>query len=94
MTSRDGVTRTVWPLTIDDLHKTYRRGAVANDGISIHINPGEVYCLVGPNGAGKTTLVKQVIGLLKPTSGRVTLCPYDLVAKPGAARQLCSYYLE
>jgi ABC-2 type transport system ATP-binding protein len=34
MTSGDGATRTVWPLTIDDLHKTYRRGAVANDGIS------------------------------------------------------------
>ena len=94
VTSGDGATRTVWTLTIDDLHKTYRRGAVANDGISIHINPGEVYGLLGPNGAGKTTLVKQFIELLKPTSGRITLDPYDLVANPGAARQLCSYYLE
>lgn len=81
----------MWRLLVEDLHKTYRRGAVANDGISVHVDPGEVYGLLGPNGAGKTTLVKQVIGLLKPTSGRITLGPYDLVASPAAARQLCSY---
>jgi ABC-2 type transport system ATP-binding protein len=45
----------------------------------------------GPNGAGKSTLVRQVIGLLRPTDGRITLGPYDLVADPDAARQLCSY---
>ena len=91
MSSADGTTQAAWPLTIHDLHKTYRHGAVANGGISIHVDPGEVYGLLGPNGAGKTTLVKQVIGLLKPTSGRITLGPYDLVANPAAARQLCSY---
>jgi ABC-2 type transport system ATP-binding protein len=47
--------------------------------------------LLGPNGAGKTTLVKQIIGLLKPTSGELTLGPYDLIENPDAARQLCSY---
>jgi len=80
-----------WRLSIEDLHKTYRHGVVANDGISLHVEPGEVYGLLGPNGAGKTTLVKQVIGLLKPSSGRITLGAFDLVANPAAARQLCSY---
>ncbi len=63
----------------------------ANDGITLQVRPGEVYGLLGPNGAGKTTLVKQVIGLLKPSSGSLTLGTYDLVEDPDAARQLCSY---
>ena len=55
------------------------------------MEPGEVYGLLGPNGAGKTTFVKQVIGLLKPTSGSIRVGPYDLVEDPDVARQLCSY---
>ncbi|MBI3688638.1 MAG: ATP-binding cassette domain-containing protein [Actinobacteria bacterium] len=63
----------------------------ANDEISLEVRPGEVGGLLGPNGAGKTTLVKQIIGLLKPTSGGLRLGPYDLVEDPAAARQLRSY---
>jgi ABC-2 type transport system ATP-binding protein len=76
---------------VDGVTKVYSNRIRANDGISLHVAPGEVYGLLGPNGAGKTTLVKQVIGLLKPTSGRITLGTCDLVADPAAARQLCSY---
>ena len=81
----DGVFRAV------GVTKVYPNGIKANDEISLHVAPGEVYGLLGPNGAGKTTLVKQVIGLLKPTSGRIMLGARDLVADPAAARQLCSY---
>jgi ABC-2 type transport system ATP-binding protein len=63
----------------------------ANDGITLEVRPGEVFGLLGPNGAGKSTFVKQVIGLLKPTSGSIGLGPYDLVEDPDAARQLCAY---
>jgi ABC-2 type transport system ATP-binding protein len=71
---------------------TKRFGALlANDAITMLIEPGEVYGLLGPNGAGKSTLVRQTIGLLKPTTGRITIGPFDLVADPDAARQLCSY---
>jgi ABC-2 type transport system ATP-binding protein len=75
-----------------DVVKTYDGGKTfANDGITLGVHPGEVYGLLGPNGAGKTTLVKQVIGLLKPTSGSITLGPYDFIEDPDVARQLCSY---
>jgi ABC-2 type transport system ATP-binding protein len=80
-----------WTFRAQAVTKVYANGVRANDGISLHVAPGEVYGLLGPNGAGKTTLVKQVIGLLKPTSGQITLGGHDLVADPAAARQLCSY---
>ena len=86
----EGRKDTDWTFFARDVTKTF--GALyANDGITLQIRPGEVYGLLGPNGAGKPTLVKQIIGLLKPTSGQLTLGPYDLVEDPDAARQLCSY---
>jgi ABC-2 type transport system ATP-binding protein len=78
-------------LRIRELRKVYGKGIVANDGISLDVRPGEVFGLLGPNGAGKTTLVNQTIGLLKPTSGSIRLGEIDLVERPAAARQLCSY---
>ncbi|MEX1249123.1 MAG: ATP-binding cassette domain-containing protein, partial [Acidimicrobiia bacterium] len=83
---------TDWTFHADQVTKTYDGGKTyANRDVSITVAPGEVYGLLGPNGAGKSTLVKQVIGLLKPTSGSITLGAHDLVADPNAARQLCSY---
>lgn len=41
------------------------------DNVSLTLSRGNIVTLIGPNGAGKSTLVKVVIGLLKPTSGRV-----------------------
>jgi ABC-2 type transport system ATP-binding protein len=80
-----------WTFRAENVTKTYSGDVFANDRLSIEVRPGEVYGLLGPNGAGKTTFVKQVIGLLKPTSGSIALGPYDLVEDPDVARQLCSY---
>jgi ABC-2 type transport system ATP-binding protein len=79
-------------LEIKDVYKTYRKGRVkANDGISLSVEKGEIFGLLGPNGAGKTTLVKQIIGLVKPDSGSITIDGVDAVANPGYARQICSF---
>ncbi|MFN2586905.1 MAG: ABC transporter ATP-binding protein [Actinomycetota bacterium] len=59
---------------VRDLRKVYRDpDVVANDGISWSVHPGEAFGLLGPNGAGKTTLVRQLVALLRPTSGEVRL---------------------
>jgi ABC-type multidrug transport system ATPase subunit len=74
-------------LDIRDLEKRYRNGTLANAGISLALQPGEVFGLLGPNGAGKTTLVRQVLGMLRPTAGAITLNGVDIVADPGFARR-------
>lgn len=78
-------------LEVHDLLKRYRNGTLANAGLTLALEPGEVYGLLGPNGAGKTTLVRQVLGLLRPTSGSIRLQGVDLVANPGFARRTTGF---
>jgi ABC-2 type transport system ATP-binding protein len=77
-------------LRIHRLSKEYKRGVRANDGISLEVAPGEVFGLLGHNGAGKTTLINQVVGLLEPTGGEISLDGHDLVADPAHARRSCA----
>ena len=71
-------------LTIRGLSKRYagRRGVQANDGIDLDVAPGQVVGLLGHNGAGKTTLVNQVVGLVRPDAGTITLDGIDAIAGP------------
>ena len=48
------------------------------DNISFEIQPGEVFGFLGPNGAGKTTTIRMLVGLIKPTSGKITVCDFDV----------------
>lgn len=56
-----------------DLHKTYDGNVQAVRGLSLSIEAGECFGLLGPNGAGKTTTIEILEGLLKPSSGEVSL---------------------
>ena len=49
----------------------YYGDTLANDDISIHLNEGEILCVVGENGAGKSTIMKILYGLEQPTSGEI-----------------------
>jgi len=59
-------------LEIEDLVMTFG-GLRAIDGVSMHIDEGEIAALIGPNGAGKTTIFNCITGEYKPTEGRVRI---------------------
>ncbi len=61
-----------------------RDRARAVDGLDLEIRPREVFGLLGPNGSGKSTTIKMILGLLRPTSGRVAVFgkpPTDVFVK-------------
>lgn len=55
----------------------YPSGVDALSGVTLQIGAGERIALLGPNGAGKSTLIRQMNGLLRPTSGRVLVAGQD-----------------
>lgn len=54
-----------------------RERVVAVDGLSLTVEPGQVYGLLGPNGSGKSTTMKIVLGLVTPTSGKTEIFGCD-----------------
>jgi len=72
-------------IKLDDVVKRYG-GFTAVDGVSLDVEPGEIHGFLGPNGAGKTTTIRMIAGLLKPTSGTITINGHDLSREPEAAK--------
>jgi ABC-2 type transport system ATP-binding protein len=66
-------------LIVENLVKTYVSGRPpAVDGLSFAMPMGATYGLLGGNGAGKTTTIAMLLGLLVPTSGRITALGHDM----------------
>lgn len=63
--------------------------AVSN--ISFAIARGEILGFLGPNGAGKSTVIRMLCGLLRPTSGQITVDGIDVARDPDAVRQRIGY---
>jgi ABC-2 type transport system ATP-binding protein len=74
-------------LSIANLTKRFDR-FVAVDDLSLEVRPGELFGFLGPNGAGKTTTIKMMCGLLKPTSGTVTIDGFEIQRDPLKAKAL------
>ncbi len=75
-------------LSVQNLEKTYDGGFQALKSVSLEIQKGEVFALLGPNGAGKTTLISTICGLVRPTSGAITVGGHDAQKDYRAARRL------
>jgi zinc transport system ATP-binding protein len=61
------------PLIVVENVSLYLKGLPILKDVSFNISAGDFLALIGPNGSGKTTLVRLILGLLKPTTGRVFL---------------------
>ena len=57
-------------------------GLVAVDGVDVDVRERELIGIIGPNGAGKTTFFHTLSGVLRPTTGRLTVRGHDLTGKP------------
>lgn len=64
---------------------------IAVNGLDLQIPDGEIFGFLGPNGAGKTTTIQMMIGLLRPTSGRVLLNGLDVEQHPVAVKRQIGY---
>jgi len=67
-------------ISVSNLSKTYAGGHQALKNLNLDIKRGEILALLGPNGAGKTTLISIICGLVKATTGTVTVDGFDNVS--------------
>lgn len=63
----------------------------AVDGVSFQVNAGEIVGLVGPNGAGKTTIISMILGVLRPTAGRVLIGGLDVALRRSEALERTNF---
>jgi ABC-2 type transport system ATP-binding protein len=66
-------------ISINNLSKIYKNGFNALKNINLNIKKGEIFAMLGPNGAGKTTLISIICGIVKPSSGIVSVDGFDII---------------
>ena len=74
-------------LDVVDVDVRFNERAVI-DGLSLHVDDGEVVAILGPSGAGKSTLLRVIAGLMRPDSGVVALDGVDITDRPAHLRNI------
>ncbi len=77
-------------IRVRGLTKRFGRVTVV-EGLDLTVGPGEVFALLGPNGSGKTTTLKAIVGLVRPSAGKISLDGIDLAADRERALSRVSY---
>jgi branched-chain amino acid transport system ATP-binding protein len=72
-------------LSVSDLEVKYGHVSAVH-GVSLVVNKGELVVLVGANGAGKTSLLSAIAGIVRPSSGRITMLEKDVTREPSHRR--------
>jgi len=80
-------------IKVENLTKAF--GAkLAVDNVSFEVNKGEVLGFLGPNGSGKTTTMRMITGFIPPTSGKVSVCGFDMLEDPISGKRRIGYLPE
>ena len=66
-------------ISINNLSKVYDNGFKALNNVSLKVKQGEILAMLGPNGAGKTSLISIICGIVKSSSGTVTVDGFDII---------------
>src|SRR3954471_8105507 len=77
-------------LVLEHFRRTYGT-FVAVDDLSFQVGAGEIVGLIGPNGAGKTTTLRALAGIMRPSSGHVTIDGFDIVGNPVEAKRRLAF---
>jgi ABC-2 type transport system ATP-binding protein len=80
-------------IEVDGLVKRYR-GQKAVDGLSLEVPEGSVFGILGENGAGKTTTIQALLGLIRPTAGRLEVLGLDPSRQGYEVRRRTGYVPE
>ncbi|HMU25952.1 MAG TPA: ATP-binding cassette domain-containing protein [Solirubrobacterales bacterium] len=81
-------------IEVEGLVRQFKNGPKAVDGISLTVEPGEIYGFLGPNGAGKSTTVHMLTTLLPPTAGSARVAGLDVANQGAEVRKLIGAALQ
>lgn len=77
-------------IEINKVSKKYSTFTAVNE-LSLSVGKGEIFGFLGVNGAGKTTTIKMMVGILKPTSGEITIGGHSLSTSAIDAKRITGY---
>jgi len=77
-------------IQFERVSKSYGKITAVRD-LTLEVPQGELFGFLGPNGAGKTTTIKMATGMLRPSSGRISIAGYDVYEQGTEARAVIGY---
>lgn len=80
-------------LRVDQVRKTIGKKEIIQ-GVSFDVRAGEIFGFLGPNGSGKTTTIRMLVDLIKPSSGQIEVCGYNVNRDPERALEYVGCIVE
>lgn len=80
-------------IIVEEVSKSFGKTKAVNN-LALKVQPGEIRGLLGPNGSGKSTTMKMILGVLKPDSGKITVCGINVGSEPIEVKKHMGYVPE